>query len=325
MPSIRNAWAVCAAAALAAAPLAACGSSDSGSASGSGKDTTIRVEVGPSYWETPMRIAIAKGWFKEAGFDVKAVEYGPESSIPLVLNGQADVGVTGLGTVITHAAKGVPIKAVAGQLVEGEQRDQQLASVVARKGSGIRGVSDLAGRKVASNELKGPSAAQVVRRTNEAGGKGDAITWVAVPFPGMVEAMKRGDVDAAVSVAPFTDQLLAAGGAYISKVSRAGTPVPVYFAKKDFRQKQAAKADAFMKVLDRAYAWANENRDEALAEFAKTANIPLKAAQAQPKMKWQAAFDEKAVTGNIDDMRAAGYLKGSIGYAELVAAPPNAG
>lgn len=297
---------------LALGTLVGCGGS------GDDSDSSLTVQVTSNYWDTPLRHAIAEGWFEEVGLDVEAVPYAPDSAVTSVVSGESDIGVTGLGTVIGQSANSLPIRALAGQLVEGKTPDTQMTGLVAAQGSGIESFTDLAGKTVGVLELKGPSSGQLLARVKDAGAETDSIKFVATPGPGMVEALNRGDIDAAVAPVPFMNQAVKAGATRIGQVSTPGTPVPVYFVTQKFANSHRDEIDKFLRILNRAYAWANDNRDAVVANFAKAADVPIKAAEAMPKALWVAKFDATAIEQNIADMKAAGYLENDVTANDVV-------
>ncbi len=306
---------------LALGSLVAC-SSSSGSEPGedSAQEGPIKMslQMNVTYWETPVRHAVDEGWFEEAGIEITPVEYGVEAPLPLVLNNETEVGVFGLGSVITAASQGADIRAIAGMLVEGEPMEERLAGVVASAQSGITDLKGLEGKKVAVQELKGPSQAKVINHMKAEGADPSTVQWIATPFPGMVEAMERGDVDAAVAVQPFIGAMLGADGTYLSRVSDPGSPVPTYFAKSDFLEKNPELAKRFLSVLNRAWDYGNENRDEMKARFLEEAGLPAEAAAGLPDMNWQVALDEGAVLDNMQSMVDAGFLSQPLEFEQFV-------
>lgn len=278
----------------------------------------LSIQVNPTYWETPIRHAIDEGWFEEAGIDVTAVPYGVDAPLPMVLNGETEVGVFGTGSIITAVAQGADIRMIGGLLVEGDDFSQQLAGVVATEASGITDLKGLEGKKVAVQELKGPSQAKVIDRMVDAGADPSGVQWIAMPFPGMVEAMERGDVEAAVAVQPFVGQMMAAGGVHISRVSEPGSSVPAYFAKADFVDTHPELAERLAAVINRAWDYGNANRDEMKQRFVKDADLPEAAMAGLPDMDWHLAPDRAALEDTVNTMIAAGFMTEEIPYEKLV-------
>lgn len=279
--------------------------------------TTLKVEVDDTFWQEAFNYANDEGWFEEAGIEIEPVEFGPDSAVPLVLNGQADIGVTAMGNVIVAVDNGMDLKAIAGMFIEGEGRESIMSSIIAGPNSGITEIGDLAGKKVAVNELRSASVAKAMWRVDEAGADASTMEWVAVPFPGMVEALTRGDVDAAVIVEPFTNMAEAAGATWISPLADLNDPVPVFFAKGDWATKNPEVAEKFIEVLERAYEHGNANRDEMKASFAERSGTPIEAANAQPDLVWQARLVKEIVEKNVATMHKYGFIEKKLGIGDV--------
>ena len=83
-----------------------------------------------------------KGFYKEAGLDVKIREHtGERSPIEVLLDGEAEYAVTS-ANVLIHRAKGYPVVALAAIYQHSPY------ALLVRADSGIRRVSDLAGRRI---------------------------------------------------------------------------------------------------------------------------------------------------------------------------------
>ncbi len=95
--------------------------------------------------------ALEKGYYREAGLDVRIIEGGPERPpVPTVINGGADFGVSNTQLLLDRS-HGAPVVALAAII------QHSPLSMVVRRDSGIRTVKDLAGRKL----MIGPDAAEL--------------------------------------------------------------------------------------------------------------------------------------------------------------------
>jgi len=75
---------------------------------------TVVLDWTPNTNHTGMYVALAKGWYKEEGLDVKILPYSSSSSPDvLVTSGKADVGVSAAEGVIADAATGNPVVSIA--------------------------------------------------------------------------------------------------------------------------------------------------------------------------------------------------------------------
>ncbi len=104
---------------------------------------TVRVDFLPAGSHSALHLAVAKGWFKEAGLDVEVQDgRGSINSIQLVGAGQVDFGGVSLGPMAIAREAGMRVKSVAGVFRKGD-----LAILVDEK-SNIRTPKDLAGKRI---------------------------------------------------------------------------------------------------------------------------------------------------------------------------------
>lgn len=89
-----------------------------------------------------MYAAIEKGWYKDAGIDLKTVFSGLDI-IPNVLKGQADIGMHSAHDLIRHIGNGAPVKAFAAQYQLNPN------SIIVPADSDIHSLKDLRGKTLA--------------------------------------------------------------------------------------------------------------------------------------------------------------------------------
>lgn len=95
--------------------------------------------------------ALAKGYYRDAGMDVRILEAGPtHSSVETVVGGGADFGVSNT-QLLLDKSHGAPVVALAAIM------QHSPLSLVVRRDSGIRTAKDLAGRKL----MIGPDSAEL--------------------------------------------------------------------------------------------------------------------------------------------------------------------
>lgn len=81
----------------------------------SAQNPTVRLALDwvPNTNHTGIYVALAKGWYEEAGVDLQILPYGSVSPEALVANGQAEVAVSGSEGVLTSVVTEEPIVSVA--------------------------------------------------------------------------------------------------------------------------------------------------------------------------------------------------------------------
>ncbi|WP_406351655.1 ABC transporter substrate-binding protein [Streptomyces sp. NBC_00658] len=98
----------------AALALTGCASGDSTSAAAKDGTTTVTLALDwtPNTNHTGIYVAQQKGWFKDAGIDLKIVPYGTTAPETLVANHKADFGISYQEGITTARAAGQDIKSV---------------------------------------------------------------------------------------------------------------------------------------------------------------------------------------------------------------------
>ena len=241
------------------AAIAACGSAPApaGGATDAGADPTpITVGTSPTLSNASLYQADGGGYFTDRRLTatISPVQSGA-AAVPLLLNGQLQFSAADPLAAIVAISKNVPITIVAsGNVATGDAATDSTAILVAGDGP-VATPADLAGRTVAVNALNGLSQVTAMKSIDAHGGDSAAVRWVEVPLPQMVEAVSRGQVDAAVVNEPFSTTGQEAG---LRKVSAPfsealpGVPQLVYIAAKPWAEQNPAVVQAFAEAITQA-------------------------------------------------------------------------
>jgi NitT/TauT family transport system substrate-binding protein len=190
--------------------LSGCGSSGSGSNGSSNSANPITVKIGllKNVTHAPAFVAIKKGYLQDrlganVKIEVQGFNNGSDFSTAMA-TGQIDIGYVGPSPVINQYVKSKNIKILSGANNGG-------AVLVARKGSGVTSVKDLAGKLVAiptkgsTNEisLRLLLQEQGLKVTTDKSG----AQLIAMAPADTLTAMKQGQVDAALLPEPWGTQI----------------------------------------------------------------------------------------------------------------------
>jgi ABC-type nitrate/sulfonate/bicarbonate transport system substrate-binding protein len=132
--------------ALSGLGLVACGddaSSDDGAAPASEELTrfTVVLDWTPNTNHAGMYLALAEGWYEEAGLEVTFVEPGEAGSLQVLASGRADAAVTVQEELLPARAAGLPVRSVAAII------ESNTSSLVSLADDGIEAPADLAGAR----------------------------------------------------------------------------------------------------------------------------------------------------------------------------------
>ena len=100
---------------------------------------TVVLDWTPNTNHSGVYLARAKGWYRDAGLDVKVIEPGDAGALQLLAGGKADVAFSTQEEIIPARAKGVPVVAI-GAVVQ-----HNTSSLLSLASGGIAGPADLPG------------------------------------------------------------------------------------------------------------------------------------------------------------------------------------
>jgi aliphatic sulfonates family ABC transporter substrate-binding protein len=203
-------------------------------------------------------VAEAEGLFEKEGLDVNLLKFtaGPPF-FAAFQSGSIDVGFLGFQPAVTGIAQGIPIKIFA---VENDAGGAE--GLVARKDSGIKKLSDLKGKKVATKRGSSGHTA-LLTGLKIAGLKESDIQLVDLDVTALVPAFSRGDIPAAWYWEPWMGLLKRQGGVVIATDRDINLPVGILWAARTAWIKDNAEAlNRLFRVLDVAAARIHEKPQE---------------------------------------------------------------
>ncbi len=225
--------------------------------------TTVRVSTIPIIDTAPLQVAITKGYFEEAGLQVDTTPTaGGAVGLPALASGAVQFAFSNCVSIALGAAQGLGFKVVAaGSFTAKEAPD--IAAIVAKPGAGLKSGADLNGKKVAVNTRNNIIWLYAKAWVDETGGDSDAVTYLEVPFPQMLDAVAGDQVDAAFLVDPFLTVGTSSG-----KVDVVGwpystiqpeIPVGMYAATQSYIDDNPEIVSSFVSAYNKGVDWANEN------------------------------------------------------------------
>ncbi|OPX43344.1 putative aliphatic sulfonates-binding protein precursor [Ruminiclostridium hungatei] len=219
-------------------------------------------------------IAKEQGFFEEEfNKDGIKVEYQSFTSGPPIteafISNKLDIATYGDQPAIVAAANGAGVKAV-GSFTGGYDK----LALVAQIDSDIKSPKDLKGKKV------GITVGTVVQHMlylylDSAGLKPEDVSIVNLQPNDLITALAAKNIDAAVTVEPFTTVILAKkAGKQISDSTGLKYMAGPIVASNDFITKYPEIINRLLKAYDKAKKWEEQNKDKASEILAKELNIP---------------------------------------------------
>lgn len=239
----------------------------------------VRVSIVPIFVVAPHVAADRLGYFAVEGIAVTTQPVqGGHIGIPGLVGGSFDVLYSNSVSILTALERGIDLRIIAeGTRIPVKPPDP--AAIVQRKGAGLHAGKDLEGRVVGINvrfDIQWLIAQAWVKQT---GGDPSKINYREVPLPAMLDALKNGQVDAAVLVDPFLTVGLGDPNFELldwaqSKVMP-GLPSSLWVVSGDVADKKSDLIRAYIRGFLRGAEWVNAHLGDQeylqlVASFTKT-------------------------------------------------------
>lgn len=162
-----------------------------------GGDDTVKIGYLPSDHDAALFVADAQGLYKEKNISTELVQFNNGGDLMTAMaSGDVDVGYVGIAPVLSSVSSGVPVKVISSAQVEG-------SGIIVTADSNIHTAQDLAGKTIAT---PGEASIQHVLlsaylKTN--GMSLDDINESAMKVPSINDALKTGNLPAAITFQPY--------------------------------------------------------------------------------------------------------------------------
>ncbi|HLG11144.1 MAG TPA: ABC transporter substrate-binding protein [Dehalococcoidia bacterium] len=240
-----------------------CGGDDD-TGNGDRFEITVQLDWTPNTNHIGVYVALAKGWYDEAGIDVEILPYTDANPDTIVSNGNADLGFSFPANLIFSRAQDLYLYSVAAVL----QRNPTELAVL--DSSSIRRPRDFDGRTYAGFGLpyEEPQIKTVVQAD---GGKGnfDTATLSTAAYEALYE--KRADFTEIFTTWEGIEAELRGIKLRTFRYSDFGVPdfpgVVLIANWESLRGEKADQVSKFLQVTRRGYEYAAQNPDAAAQEF----------------------------------------------------------
>jgi ABC-type nitrate/sulfonate/bicarbonate transport system substrate-binding protein len=253
-----------------------------------------------------------EGFFADHGLDVELLEVSPQNLATVVQSGQADIGLFIPGTGMVANEKGAGLTAVWQNETGGEEAPASNAIMVP-PGSDIRELSDLSGKKVGISAAAGQGYAALATLLEREGVSVEDLEFVEAPFDTMTPMLSSGQIDAAVTLDPYTTQIQQQGAgeplSYYMVDVLPNQVVGAFWGKSTWVDEHTEEVQAFQAAL--AEASDELNGDEALGRkaVAEYSGLPADLVDAMPPIRWNYTVDPEVWQAIADMMTETGQLE----------------
>ncbi|MBR7049879.1 MAG: ABC transporter substrate-binding protein [Methanobrevibacter sp.] len=220
-----------------------------------GGDDTVKIGYLPSDHDAALFVADAQGLYKEKNISTELVQFNNGGDLMTAMaSGDVDVGYVGIAPVLSSVSSGVPVKVISSAQVEG-------SGIIVTNDSNIHSAQDLAGKTIAT---PGEASIQHVLlsaylKTN--GMSLDDINESAMKVPSINDALKTGNLPAAITFQPYVS--LGEADDNIDKLVDSseimpGHPCCVVVASDDFIKNHEDTAKDIVAIHENATTFINE-------------------------------------------------------------------
>ncbi|GAA0906432.1 ABC transporter substrate-binding protein [Virgisporangium aurantiacum] len=288
---------VLALAAVTALLISGCGGDDTPAASTG--TTQVTVGVIPIVDVAPIYLGIKQGFFSAEHLELKLeTAQGGAAIVPSVLSGQYQFGFSNTTSLLLANSQGVPLQAVAAGVASTGADGKDFGAVIVKGDSPIKSAKDLAGKRVAVNTLKNINTTTVNNVVQKDGGDPSRITFVELPFPDIVAAVAKGDVDAGQVVEPFLTIGTGQGDRQVVS-NYAGTDpdltVGMYFTTQQYASANATVVKGFTNAMKKSMEYAAAHPDDVRAILGTYTKIDPAVMKNLTLPKWPTAVDRDSV------------------------------
>jgi NitT/TauT family transport system substrate-binding protein len=284
----------------------------------------LRVSTIPIIDTAPLQVGIAKGFFADEGLAIDTTPTaGGAAGLPALAAGQVQITFSNIISIVLAAKQGLGFEIItAGSNTGATVPD--LAGLVAKKGSTLKTGKDFEGKRIAVNTRNNIIWLYARAWVKATGGDPDKVTYLEVPFPQMIDAVKGDRVDAAFVVEPFlsagvgSDAVQMVAWPYNTVQKR--VPVAQYAASKEFIRQNPDVIDRFARAYYKSVDWTNQNQGS--EEWTKIVSAYTRLAPEQIKKlalpPFEKSVDAAGIDAVVDLMRKNGMLEGAFDAKALL-------
>jgi NitT/TauT family transport system substrate-binding protein len=232
----------------------------------------------------PLFVAEDQGFFASRGLDVElATVPNATYSTAALMSGSAQVAtITPLVTLQADEAGLDLVMIASSDIVPSNSR----SGLMARPGSDIHAAKDLIGKRVAVAGIGGMLHVAFRKWLTDQGVDYHQVIFVEAAFPTMGDLLKSGQIDAATSVDPFYERIIATGSGYVVddflKSLPDGTVQSYYTTTRAWAVANPQAVAALRAGLAEAVAFIKTNEASARDSLAKFTKLPTQVTATLP-------------------------------------------
>jgi len=269
----------------------------------------IRVATVPADSSSDMLVAQGGGFFQRNGLtpQIDSVANG-NVAVSSVVSGSMDIGAINLISFAQGRERGVPLEIIA--LGAEYNTASATAALLVAADSGITHASDLNGKTVAVNELKGTAQVSTMAWVDMNGGDASTIKFVELPFRSVSDALAAHRIDAGFLTEPFVT-MAAEGNRILGKPYDGIGPrfsISGWCCTSAWLAANLDTARRFHTAMHQAAIYANQHQSETAVIVSDATKIDLAVMKASAR--W--LFTDQPNWAGLQKLFDAGYKFGAL-------------
>ncbi|MDN5843261.1 MAG: ABC transporter substrate-binding protein [Alcaligenaceae bacterium] len=276
----------------------------------------------PNAETAAIRLGAKKGFFKEAGVDLRITDTSSgAASITALIAGQFDVVFANTVSVMQGRDKGLPLIMIDAASTSTGVNGKDFSALVVSSTNTMKSAKELSGKVIASNTVKNIGEVTARLSVAKAGGDGASVKVVEMPFSNMEQALEQGEIDAAWMVEPFHTTAIQHGLRDIASnyVDTAPHLTAAAFVSTDgIVQKKADMIKKLRAAIVKSAEYANTHPDEIRAFIPTFTKITPAIANAFVIPRYDPKVNVVSLEAMLPEMRRLGMISSDFKVSSVI-------
>jgi NitT/TauT family transport system substrate-binding protein len=289
---------------------------------GAAELTPIKLGISKLGAMTNVWVASKNGMFKKHGLDLTIEEIPLTSQAIGVLQSKSvDIVLQIPGTGMAAKEQGFDIVLVGQNETAGTTPPVSNALMVPASSS-ISSIKELTGKRIGTASPRGQSYAALKELFQRAGLSAGDVQFLEAPFTVHADLLRSRQVDAVVTLDPYTTQISKAGYgrplSWFMVETIPDQPVGAWWALRSWAQQHPKEIAAFQDAIKESHAFLNADPAQARKYVSDYSGLDPDLVKAMPLISWKSAIDPKVWQAVIDMMQRQGELEHKHDVAEYL-------